>query len=148
MDIVDDPPTDLLEAMRAAADRDLIARQYIEDFRLIFPEALSTLISDCTLGSSLTEAIVHTHVFLISRHGDSLIARKGGLELSDRAAKIAKQVYLAGNPVDEAYHEALADFDFWLRSDGNRRNPGTTADLVAAALFAGLRDGLLTPPWR
>ena len=36
---------------------------------------------------------------------------------------------------------ALADFDFWLRSDGHRRNPGTTADLIAAALFAGLRDG-------
>src|SRR5262249_62081336 len=106
------------------------------------------LISDCTLGSSLTEAIVHTHVFLISRHGDSLIARKGGRELSDRAAKIANQVYLAGNPGDEAYHEALADFDFWLRSDGNRRNPGTPADLAAAALFAGRRYGPLTPPSR
>ena len=43
---------------------------------------------------------------------------------------------------------AAADFDFWLRADGNRRNPGATADLVAAALFAGLRDGLLPPPWR
>lgn len=148
MDIANEPPTDLLAAMRAAADRDLIARQYVEDFRLIFPEALATLISDCIRGSSLTEAIVHTHVFLISLHGDSLISRKGGRELSDRAAKIAKQVYLAGNPGDEPYHEALADFDFWLRSDGNRRNPGATADLIAAALFAGLRDGLLTPPWR
>jgi triphosphoribosyl-dephospho-CoA synthase len=148
LDIANEPPADLLAAMRAAADRDLIARQYDEDFRLVFHEALATLAADCTRGCSLTEAIVHTHIFLISRHGDSLIARKGGCELSDRASKIAKQVYLAGNPGDEAYHEALADFDFWLRSDGNRRNPGTTADLVAAALFAGLRDGLLLPPRR
>ncbi len=148
MDIANEAPADLLAAMQAAADRDLIARQYVEDFRLIFPEALATLVGGPIRGWSLSESIVHTHVFLISRHGDSLIARKGGRELSNRAARIAKQVYLAGSPGDEAYHEALADFDFWLRSDGNRRNPGTTADLVAAALFAGLRDGLLPPPWR
>jgi len=42
----------------------------------------------------------------------------------------------------------LADFDFWLRSDGHRRNPGTTADLIAAALFVLLRDGLIDPPYR
>jgi triphosphoribosyl-dephospho-CoA synthase len=148
MDVANEAPEDLLAAMGAAADRDLIARQYVENFCLVFQEALATLIGDRLRGCSLTEAIVHTHVFLISRHGDSLIARKGGRELSHRASTIAKQVYLAGNPGDEAYHEALADFDFWLRSDGNRRNPGTTADLVAAALFAGLRDGLLEPPWR
>ena len=35
------------------------------------------------------------------------------------------------------------ELDSWLRSDGNRRNPGTTADLVAATLFAGLRGGKL-----
>src|SRR5205823_10900101 len=148
MDIANEAPEDLLAAMGAAADRDLIARQYVENFRLVFQEALTTLIGDRMRGCSLTEAIVHTHVFLISRHGDSLIARKGSRELSHRASTIAKQVFLSGNPGDDAYHEALADFDFWLRSDGNRRNPGTTADLVAAALFAGLRDGLLPPPWR
>ena len=31
-------------------------------------------------------------------------------------------------------------FDRWLRADGHRRNPGTTADLVAATLFAAQRD--------
>jgi triphosphoribosyl-dephospho-CoA synthase len=148
MDIASAPPRDLLAAMQAAADRDLIARQYVENFCLVFEEALATLVDGRLRGWSLTDAIIHTHLFLISRHGDSLIARKGGRELSDRTAKIAGQVCSAGNPGDETYHAALADFDFWLRSDGSRRNPGTTADLVAAALFAGLRDGLLTLPWR
>ena len=37
----------------------------------------------------------------------------------------------------------LAGFDAWLRADGHRRNPGTTADLIAATLFAGFRDGVL-----
>ena len=45
-----------------------------------------------------------------------------------------------------AYYEALANFDFWLRSDGHRRNPGTTADLVAAGLFVLLREGIMNGP--
>ena len=40
----------------------------------------------------------------------------------------------------------LNRLDTWLRGDGNRRNPGTTADLVAAILFAGLRDGVIVEP--
>jgi triphosphoribosyl-dephospho-CoA synthase len=42
---------------------------------------------------------------------------------------------------------ALAELDFWLRTDGHRRNPGTTADLIAAGLFVGLRERILQPTW-
>ena len=147
MDIADTPPTDLLAAMRAAAERDLVARQYAEDFRIVLGEALPALIAGRERGWSLTDAIVHTHLWLIARYGDSLIQRKGGSDLSSKAALHAERVLAAGNPGDEAYLDAVAGFDFWLRADGNRRNPGTTADLLAAALFAGLRDALLAPPW-
>jgi triphosphoribosyl-dephospho-CoA synthase len=148
MDVADEPPTDLLAAMRAAADRDLVARQYAEDYQLVLCEALPALAAGRDRGWTLTESIVHTHLSLIARHGDSLIERKCGLELARRASTIAQQSLDSGGPGDEPYYAALADFDFWLRSDGNRRNPGTTADLIAAALFAGLRDGVLPPPWR
>src|SRR5262245_18143178 len=148
MDIANEPPADLLVAMRAAADRDLIARQYVEDFRLILEEALPQLIAGCEQGWSLTDAIIRTHVAMIAQHSDSLIARKCGPQMAEKAATMAAQSLNSGQPGDEAYHEAISDFDFWLRSDGHRRNPGTTADLVAAALFAGLRDGVLPPPWR
>jgi triphosphoribosyl-dephospho-CoA synthase len=96
----------------------------------------------------LTDALIHTHIQLIATHGDSLIARKCGPEESRRATLLAGQVLAAGGPGHDEYSEALSDFDFWLRSDGHRRNPGTTADLIAAALFAGLRDGRLNPPYR
>jgi triphosphoribosyl-dephospho-CoA synthase len=43
------------------------------------------------------------------------------------------------DPLEGATHHwdpnKIADFDAWLRADGNRRNPGTTADLIAAALY-------------
>ena len=148
MDVADAPPADLLAAMRAAAERDLVAREYAEDFRTILDVALPRLVAGRQRGGSLSEAIVHTHLWLISQCGDSLIARKCGAELARQAAAMAGRVLEAGFPGEEAYYDALADFDFWLRADGNRRNPGATADLVAGAIFAGLRDGLLTPPWR
>jgi triphosphoribosyl-dephospho-CoA synthase len=40
---------------------------------------------------------------------------------------------------------SLADFDASLRTDGNRLNPGTTADLVAATLLAALLSGVGLP---
>jgi triphosphoribosyl-dephospho-CoA synthase len=148
MDVNDHPPPDLLAAMRAAADRDLVARQYAENFGLVLEIVLPALIAGREKGWSLTETIIHTHLSLIVSPGDTLIARKCGPDVARQACAIAEQALASGNPGDEAYYQALADFDFWLRSDGNRRNPGTTADLVAAALFAVLRDGLLPPPWR
>jgi triphosphoribosyl-dephospho-CoA synthase len=54
----------------------------------------------------------------------------------------------AGQVGNEAYDSQLADLDFWLRGDHHRRNPGTTADLIAAGLFAALRDGIIEPPYR
>jgi triphosphoribosyl-dephospho-CoA synthase len=148
MDVASDAPADLLAAMRAAAGRDLIARQYAEDFRLVLEEATPLLVENRACGWSLSEAIIRTHLQLLSRYEDSLIARKCGQEVARQVSVLARQTLDAGVPGDERYHEAMADFDFWLRSDGNRRNPGTTADLVAAALFVALREGSLRPPLR
>ena len=148
MDIAADPPVDLLAAMRLASDRDLVARQYVEDFQLVLDDAVPRLLAGREKGWSLTETIVHTHLGLIAQHGDSLIARKCGPEIAEKACILARQTLDRGQPGDESYYDALADFDFWLRADGNRRNPGTTADLIAAALFAALRDGQLPPHWR
>jgi triphosphoribosyl-dephospho-CoA synthase len=148
MDVADEPPPDLLLAMHAAADRDLVARQYVDDFSLVLNEALPLLIAGRSSGWSLTESIIHTHLSLLARYDDSLVVRKCGSETAKQVSAMAGGVLAAGGPGNEAYYEALAEFDFWLRTDGHRRNPGTTADLIAAALFAGLRDGLILPPYR
>jgi triphosphoribosyl-dephospho-CoA synthase len=77
---------------------------------------------------------------------DSLIERKCGREVARHAAALAGQVLQMGQPHDEDYLQALADFDFWLRADGNRRNPGTTADMIGASLFVCLRKGTISLP--
>jgi len=47
---------------------------------------------------------------------------------------------------DKKRWEELTKLDAWLRAEGNRRNPGTTADLVTACLFIALREGSITLP--
>jgi triphosphoribosyl-dephospho-CoA synthase len=147
-DVTGPAPDDLVAAMRLAADRDLVARQYANGFATIFGETAPSLRAAIAAGASIADAIVHVQLETMSRYPDSLIARKCGLAIAQQSADRAAHVLAAGKPGDQAYHEALAGFDFWLRADGHRRNPGTTADLIAAALFALLRDGQLSPPWR
>jgi len=140
MDVRDAAPKDLVAAMKLAADRDLVARQYTKGFREVFDQSASWISQGLQQGWSLTNAVIHAHLRLMATHPDSLIARKCGKNLAAESAARAASVLDAGPPNDENYLRQLSGLDFWLRSDGNRRNPGTTADLIAAGLFVLLRD--------
>ncbi|MBM4001944.1 MAG: triphosphoribosyl-dephospho-CoA synthetase [Planctomycetes bacterium] len=148
MDLNGPPPPSLLEAMRLAASRDLVANQYATGFRDIFRKIVPSLLEDCRSGLPLSLAVVHTQLKWLSQNPDSLIARKCGLETARQATEFAKQVLACGEPFSEPFERGLADFDFWLRADGNRRNPGTTADLLTAGIFVVLRERYLAPPYR
>ncbi len=145
------PDISLHEAMQLAADRDLVARQYTNHFEQVF-EVADRLEQLAQQGLPLSDAIVRAFLHLLAEHPDSLIARKCGeqvaQEVSTQAAAVLSQgkSLASGQPNKPAYQEALQAFDFSLRIDGHRRNPGTSADLVAAALFVLLRDNRLNWP--
>lgn len=147
-DVSDAPPADLRHAMHLAADRDLIARQYDNGFHELFARVVPWLAEGCHRGWSVQTAIIHTHLRLMAEFPDTLIARKCGPAVAEQAAAIASQALASGEPGDDGYQSAVAALDFWLRADGRRRNPGTTADMLAAGLFCLLRDGRLQLPLR
>ena len=142
-DVAGEAPADLVAAMRLAADRDLVARQYANGFHEVLHDVVPAIKRGLDRGWGTSGAIVHAQLTIMSRFPDSLIARKCGAEIATQAADHAAEVLCAGTPNDDAFWQAAADLDFWLRSDGHRRNPGTTADLIAAGLFALLRDGIM-----
>jgi len=146
MDVHRTPPDDLIDAMRAAAGRALVARQYTNQFSTVRHEIQAWLLDFLAEGTPLLPAIVHTHVRLMSEFPDSLIARKCGTGVARQAADRARRVIESGPAGQEPYQRALEDLDFWLRSDHHRRNPGTSADLIAATLFVALRDRRMTFP--
>jgi triphosphoribosyl-dephospho-CoA synthase len=143
---VEPPRLPLVEVMKLAADRDLVARQFVSGFETVFNDVATELMLLVDRGWDLLDAIVYAHVNLIARYGDSLIARKCGAAVADEARARAARVLAsldAGSLGSAKKQAGLAELDAWLRGDGNRRNPGTTADLIAAGLFVLLREGRL-----
>ena len=140
-DVSGEPTVGLREAMGLAAERDLIARQYVNDFEQVF-EAVEILreelrYSDARLGQSIT----HLFLRLLAKYPDSLIARKHGLGFAEEVSRKAGEVL--GR---ELAHQR--QFEQWLFGMGpvNFRNPGTTADLVVASLFVALRQNIIQLP--
>jgi triphosphoribosyl-dephospho-CoA synthase len=144
-DVFSDVPPDLslIEAMRLAADRDLVARQYINGFADVLEGTAASIEDGLSRGWPLSTSIVSAHVRQMAAHADSLIQRKCGPQIAGEARDRAKLVLDSGEPGHANYEQALAGLDAWLRADGHRRNPGTTADLVAAGLFVLQREGRL-----
>jgi triphosphoribosyl-dephospho-CoA synthase len=150
-DVRDKPTVTLREAMALAAHRDTIALQYTNGFREVFHDAAPAILLGIERTSCVEGGIIHAHLHLMSRYPDTLIARKRGVAQAEESAQRAQWVLDLGWPHTPESRAELAAFDDWLRAEGNSRNPGTTADLIAAALFVLLRTGRLSPrpdvPW-
>jgi len=134
------PQITLLEAMKPAAERDLIARQYLENFALVLEVGYEAMKLSLAQGLSIPQAIAHTHLFLLSRVEDSLISRKLGPEWSRQVQRRALLVWEQGGWLTGKGREHAKEFDSWLRQDGHNLNPGSTADLMAAILFVCLLE--------
>jgi hypothetical protein len=136
----------MVEAMRLAADRDAVARQYATGFGDVLARRAPRLMTLVEQGLGVDLAVARLHLEQMAHEPDSLIRRKAGekvaAEARDRAARVVELDWPRTPASENAWHE----FDAWLRADGRRRNPGTTADLVTAALFAALRDHNLDYP--
>ncbi len=169
-DVHDQPTVTLREAMVLAADRDRIAQQYATDFAGLLDRDRQWLVEEWNSAHERSEhlssnwrcddpvysnslppwevAVIRFQMRLLASTPDSLVVRKCGqdiaMELQNRAVAVAESDW----PNEPSGWNLLLQFDQWLRADGHRRNPGTTADFVAAGLFAAVRDDLIQIPSR
>lgn len=157
-DVSGEPTGTLLDVMQLAADRDLVAAQYVTDYSIVLDDAMPFLGQFTTnFASRWDSIIIGLQLAFLAKFPDSLIARKCGHFIATettRRAELCCDRLLRNNPPEwsqrmssQASGSQLAEFDSWLRADGHRRNPGTTADLIAASLFAAFRDGIVPMPW-
>jgi len=139
-DVHETPTLPLREVMALAAERDLVARQYANGFADVFDLGVPALLDGLERLGRVETAVQHCQLVWLSAHPDSLIARKRGPAVADEASRRAKIILELGSVGTEAGRSAYDELDGWLRADGHARNPGTTADLVTACLFAALRE--------
>ncbi|MDA1017758.1 MAG: triphosphoribosyl-dephospho-CoA synthase [Planctomycetota bacterium] len=145
-DIDTEPSVTLQAAMRLAADRDAIAAEYTHGFPLTLGFGLAQLRATPEFENNWRTSIVRLHLSLMARQPDTLIARKRGMDEAIQSSSMARDVLDAGWPNSRRARDLIEDLDVWLRAVGNQRNPGTTADLVAASVFAAIREGVFTTP--
>lgn len=144
-DVRDEPTVTLLEAMKLAADRDMVARQYANGFADVFDFGVPAFTDAFAKFGSVEAAIIDSQLRWLAAYPDSLIARKNGLAVAEDVQRRAREVLAIGGIETPEGRSAGVALDQHLRSDGNKLNPGTTADLITACLFVALRENKVSP---
>jgi triphosphoribosyl-dephospho-CoA synthase len=134
------PTATLREVMSLATGRDAIAREYATAFATTFDHGAPALRSARRDGLAWDDATVETFVTLLAGSPDTLIARKQGIEAAHDVSRQAARVLEAGGIRSVAGRREMEALDLSLRDPHNAMNPGTTADLTAAALFVVLLE--------
>jgi triphosphoribosyl-dephospho-CoA synthase len=132
------PGIGLREAMRLAAARDSIARQYDNGFADLFETGLPALRA---ANGDVTAAVQRVFLTFLARWPDSHIVRKFSAGVAQRVMNDARawlERAHAGAALDA--DPAFTAWDEALKAQGI--NPGTSADLTVATLML---DGLSRP---
>lgn len=140
-DVSTEPTATLFDAMCLAADRDTIAREYATGFEITFTRTVPALERARRDGLSWDDAVVETFLTVLSTVPDTHVARRSGASLARRISDRAAAALAAGGVRSAAGRAAIDTMDVELRDERNSGNPGTTADLTAAAIFVVLLGG-------
>jgi triphosphoribosyl-dephospho-CoA synthase len=136
-DVRQEPKVHLIEAMREAADRDMIARQYVTCFGDVFGVGLAALEAALARGEDGMWPTVFAYMAFLAGFADSHVVRNHGAEAADRARQEALAAQAALHAGDEASRfRLLMELDRRLKADNI--NPGTSADLTVATLLVHL----------
>jgi triphosphoribosyl-dephospho-CoA synthase len=130
-DVRNEPTVALTSAMRMAAGRDSVARQYANGFADVFDRGVPRFARVAAI--SPERAVLETYLMYLATRPDSHVARKHGESVARALSLAAARFHEAcagGAPFDS---EELQAWDAELKSSGI--NPGTTADLLVATTF-------------
>jgi triphosphoribosyl-dephospho-CoA synthase len=135
-DVQSEPAVTLLEAMRAAEARDRIAWNYTHDFDDIFRLGLRWLAHAQDRWSDPAWATARVYLGFLAHVPDTLIERKFGERVAAGVREEARPIESGLNETQspEAMIGPLTAFDRALKD--RNLNPGTSADLTVATLFA------------
>ncbi|MGD6807195.1 MAG: triphosphoribosyl-dephospho-CoA synthase [Candidatus Bathyarchaeia archaeon] len=122
----------LFDVFKIASGYDDICFEWVNNYPITF-DAYACLMEQLKC-KPLHVAVTNVFLKILSERPDTFIARKMGKAKACEVSGQAKAVLELGALETSRGKQSLAEFDQKLREQGNQCNPGTTADLVAAAL--------------
>ncbi len=123
------------------SDVDSISSEWVTGFDITFGETFPRLHQLVTGGLPANDAIVQLFLETLAGRPDSLITRKSGIERAKDVSMQARAVVDRGGMFTSAGRQEVARLDAALAGAGGKLNPGTTADLCAAAICLLLLSG-------
>jgi triphosphoribosyl-dephospho-CoA synthase len=134
-DVSGEPTVSLRAVMELARHRDSIAAEYCSGYTYTFTIGVPALQKALRTYNHWSIAVVKAYLVLLAAVPDTLIARKAGWQRAKEVSQQVQRVLTVGALDTQAGQQELAALDNYLRSEGNRLNPGTTADLITASIF-------------
>lgn len=126
----------LKQAMAGASNRDRIARQYVCAFEDVFELGEPALAAALSRSADRTWATLAVYLKFLSAFPDSHIVRKHGAVTAEEVCRAALRFHARMQAGEDpaALRPDLLNWDAALKARGI--NPGTSADLTVATLFA------------
>ncbi|MEM3874196.1 MAG: triphosphoribosyl-dephospho-CoA synthase [Candidatus Bathyarchaeia archaeon] len=131
----------LYQVFKIASPYDMVCSEWVNNYPVTFEYAYPMLMRNLKEDGDLNTAIIHTFLAVLAKHPDTFIARKVGLKRACEVSAIAEEVLKSGGLKTAIGRERLREFDSMLRKESNLLNPGTTADIIAAALALAVLGG-------
>jgi triphosphoribosyl-dephospho-CoA synthase len=124
----------LYDVFMIASKYDTVCSEWVKNYPITFDVAYPYMAEQIEETKALTVAIIHTFLKVLAEYPDTFIARKAGFKRANEISFKAKEILQRGGFKTSSGRKALDKFDRVLRKAGNSLNPGTTADIIAAAL--------------
>lgn len=131
----------LYQVFKIASAYDMVCSEWVNNYPVTFDFAYQSLIRSLKEGVDINMAIIHTFLEVLAKHPDTFITRKVGLKRAREVSAVAAEVLEKGGLKTAVGRERLREFDAMLRRESNLLNPGTTADIIAAALALAVLSG-------
>ncbi|MBC7130178.1 triphosphoribosyl-dephospho-CoA synthase [Candidatus Bathyarchaeota archaeon] len=131
----------LYKVFEIASGYDLVCAEWVNDYTVTFDFAYPALMEEIRLNGDLNTAVIHTFLRVLANYPDTFIARKVGLERAKEVSAMAEEVIKLGGLNTLEGKAKLYEMDTVLRRESSLLNPGTTADIIAAALALAVLSG-------
>lgn len=131
----------LYQIFQIASKYDAVCSEWVKNYPITFGVAYPYLMEKIRETEDLNVAIIHTFLKVLAEYPDTFIARKTGIEKAREVSSMAKGVLRLGGLETSSGRKSLREFDRDLRRSSNLLNPGTTADIIAAALALSVLSG-------
>jgi triphosphoribosyl-dephospho-CoA synthase len=131
----------LYQVFKIASAYDRVCSEWVSNYPITFEVAYPYLIRQIKETKDLNKTIIHTFLKVLAEYPDTFITRKIGIEKAKKVSVKASEILELGGLETSLGQKSLHKFDCELRKSSNDLNPGTTADIVAAALALCILNG-------